>query len=191
MKIKKFKSTIFDIQENGLISHPELGEGRFIPSLVVNSFSDNKLKELIKIHQDTPPGDTVTYWSRPASLFKTKIWHLHIEFSQPMTYKFRIAFKLNKQYSLIDAIFISQATYLSVGNKGDKVSEMKNEMILVEIPEIKETRKVWERTLNEVLKDIIRKTGVPKKQVKIEIKKHKSEMRKLLLLDKNTAPNNV
>lgn len=190
-KVKRFNNTIYEIQENGLISHPELGEGRFIPALVVNSNHDEKLKELIKIHQDTPPGDTVSYWSKPASLFKAKVWHLHIEFSKPMSYKFQIEFNLNDKYSLIDAILISQATYLSFGNKGDKVSEMKNDMILVEIPEIGDIRKVWEKTLDDVLRKIIQKTGIPKKQIKIELKKHKAEMRKLLLLDKNTAPNNV
>lgn len=191
MKIKRFKNTIYEIQENGLISHPELGEGRFIPALVVNSIYDKKLKELIKIHQDTPPGDTISYWSKPASLFKAKVWHLHIEFSKPMSYKFQIEFNLSDKYSLIDAILISQATYLSFGNKGDKISEMKNDMILVEIPEMTNIRNIWENTLDEVLKGIIRKTGIPKRQIKIEVKKHKAEMRKLLLLDKNTAPNNV
>ena len=151
MKIKRFKNNTYDILENGLISHPELGEGRFIPALVVNSVYDKKLKELIEIHQDTPPGDTVSYWTKPTSFFKAKTWHLHIEFSKPMSYKFQIEFDLKKSYSLIDAILISQATYLSFGNKGDKVSEMKNQMILVEIPEIGEIRKVWDKTLDNIL----------------------------------------
>lgn len=189
MAIKRYKTNHHKVQEDGLISHPQLGEARFIPAMVVNSVYDNRLKELIKIHQDTPPGDTISYWSKPtSSIFKTKKLLLHIEFSQPMIYKFQIEFNLQENYSLIDAIMLAQATYLSYGNKGDKVSEMRKEMILVEIPEMGNILKLWNKTLDEVLRRKFKKMGVPKKMLIREIKHHKTEMRKILLMDKNTAP---
>lgn len=185
MKLKRYKSKVYEIQENGLISVPELGEGRFIPALVVNSKTDKTLKELIKIHQETEPGDAVSYWSKPINqFFKTKLWHLHIEFSQPMSYNFQIGFDFRRDYPLIDAIILSQALLLSVGNKGNKVFEMKNEMILLEVPEMGEIKKIWNNTLNEILKNKFKKLGIPKKRIKDEIRIHKSEMRKILLLKK-------
>lgn len=185
MKIKNFEVNIYTIQENGLFSTPMLGEGRFIPALVVKSIYDNKLKELVKIHQETPPGDTVTYWSIPArQFFNTKKWHLHIEFSQPMEYIFQIEFNLEEDYSLIDCILLSQALYLGFGDKGQKVSTLREEMILLEVPD-HGVSKIWEKTIDDVIKKILKKIGTPKKQLKDEIRKHKSEMRKILLLNRN------
>jgi hypothetical protein len=184
MKLKTINHNTYFVQENGLISTPTLGEGRMIPALVVSKENDKSLKELINIHLDTPPGDVIVQWSSPfAQYFKPKIWHLHIAFSQPMDYKFEIEFNLENDYSLIDAIHISRALYLSYGEKGEKVSQKKDGMILVEIPDT-HTDILWNKTLNDILKRKFKKIGIPKKEMKKEIRNHISDMRKLLLLRK-------
>ncbi|MWW26644.1 hypothetical protein [Algibacter lectus] len=184
MKLKTINLNTYYVRENGLISSPTLGEGRMIPALVVSKENDKSLKELINIHLDTPPGDAVVQWGAPfIHYFRPKIWHLHIAFSQPMDYKFEIEFNLEKDYSLIDAIHLSRALYLIYGEKGEKVSQKTDEMILVEIPEM-HSDVLWNKTLNNILNRKFKKIGIPKKEIKKEIKNHISNMRKLLLLRK-------
>ncbi len=188
MKIRRFASNTYEIQEEGLMSLPEIGEARLIPVLVVNSKYSNKLKELIHIHQTTPPGDAVSYWSRPTSslFFRAESWYLHIEFSLPMKYEFQVKFNLYENYSLIDAVMMSQAVHLSYGNKGDKISKIDNEKILVEIPEDEATLKLWNKRLDSVLKKKFNKLGYPKDIIGKEVVNHKKEMRDFLLMNMNS-----
>ncbi len=180
MRIKTVYSNTYFIQEGGLISSPVLGEGRMIPALVVDSNKDNGLKELLKIHEDSPPGDVIVQWAYPFSQFFTKkVWHLDIEFSQPLQFQFQIEFELMNDYSLIDAIHQARGLYITQGKKGEKISLKQDQMILVEVPDTN-TDSLWNKILEETLRKKFRKNGVPKKQLKKEVLEHLKKMREIL-----------
>lgn len=44
MKIKTSKAPIYTIQEEGFVANREYADGRFIPAIVVNSNTDNYLR---------------------------------------------------------------------------------------------------------------------------------------------------
>ena len=51
MKIKTSKVPIYTIQEEGLVANRDYAEGRFLPAIVINSNTDNYLKEIVELHQ--------------------------------------------------------------------------------------------------------------------------------------------
>lgn len=180
MAIRKIYSNNYFIQENGLIANPELGEGRLIPALVLDSDKDNGLRELLDLHKTTSSGDITVQWGSPLSQYiKPKVWHLIIEFSQPMEFNFEIEFDLYNDYPLIDAIYQSRALYISQGKVGEKVSMKQDDMILMEVVDT-ETDALWNLTLTKILNKRLRKNGVPKHLIKSEMEKHLKEMRQIL-----------
>ncbi len=56
MKIKTSKVPLYTIQEDGLVANRDYAEGRFLPAIVINSDTDNYLKEIIEIHNSITSG---------------------------------------------------------------------------------------------------------------------------------------
>ena len=117
MSMKNSSMPIYTIQENGLISDPNWGEGRLIPVVVLNSQKDNNLKELLRIHVTSEgSGDVIVQWGMPLrQFFKPKVWFLVVKFTKPMDFSFIIEFVLEKNPALIDAIIQSRGLYLRYG----------------------------------------------------------------------------
>lgn len=185
MKFERFKDNRYFIVEDGLLSHYELGEGRMIPGLIVNSkYGDSDLEELIEHHKESLSGDMTVHWGLPLkSILKKNRLYLHIKFIQPMEVKFQVEFNVNEHYSLIESIIISRSLHLGVGKKGDKVSKVaaSGNLIVIEVPDTGFDLK-WEKKLQETVRKNIKKQGIPKKQLKEETAKHIKEMRKILKL---------
>jgi hypothetical protein len=136
MKIKMNSSPLYNIAEEGLISNFDLAEGRMIPAVVLkNNNGDKTVENLVKIHLDTPPGDVIVTWGSPLNpLIRNKYWDLFLQFAKPVECEFSIRFDLEKEHRIVDAIIHSRGLYLSYGDVGDKISQMKNGSILIEIP---------------------------------------------------------
>lgn len=180
MKSKKIKIDypIFKVVGDGIMAAPSIGEGRFIPSLIIDVGTNQEITELIALHSETEPGDAEMAWGRPASFFKPKAVYLNFYFIKPMQVKFAIEFNFEKNYPLIDGIAKSKAIYLQTGKVGDKVSEFKNKHILIEIP-ILDFSIEWEKILFDTVKEVYRKKGVSKAEANNYAKEHISKMREI------------
>ncbi len=161
----KIDFPIFEVLAEGGMSMPEVGEGRFIPKVIIDKEKNFETAELIKLHKTSLPGDIQSFWLLEDSLFfKPKFVILNLNFLRPMELKIGIKLNFSKDFAVIDGIIQSRAFYLEVGEKGDKVSELKNESILIEVPFL-EFDKKWEQILLEVLKEKNKNKGFSKKEI--------------------------
>lgn len=105
MKIKTSKVPIYTIQEEGLLANRDYAEGRFLPAIVINSNTDNYLKDIVELHQSIPSGDIEIQW---AGLIESYLhidkWILNIKFNSPTKYEMNIVFSIKDHYSIIDTI---------------------------------------------------------------------------------------
>ena len=176
MKFKKIDYDIYEIIANGAMSAPFIGEGRLIPGLVVDTGTDDNLRELIEYHQDTPPGDTVLLWSKKALNNKRLV--LNIEFSKPMELQFGIGFDVHQHYSLIDGIIQSRGFYLQAGRPGDKFSNLDISKILLEVPNLGFDQQ-WESLLVDTIRRQYRRDGLSRKDANLATQQHVKSMREV------------
>lgn len=187
MKLKKVNSELYYLEEEGIISNFDLAEGRMIPAVILNNKNGDKTVEnLVKLHLDTPPGDVTVTWGSPFNLLiRNKYWELYLQFSKPMQCEFTIRFDLEKEYRIIDSIIQSRGLYISYGIKGEKVSQMKNGAILIEVPNTGIDND-WDKKLIEILtkkhKKRLKKSN--KKEISQLVKYEITEFRKLINFEK-------
>ena len=188
MKIKMNKSPLYTIAEEGLISKFDLAEGRMIPAVVLkNSKQDKTVENFVKIHLDTPPGDVIVTWGSPLNpLIRNKFWELFLQFTMPVKCEFTIRFDLEKEYRIIDAIIHSRGLYISYGDIGDKISQMKNGAILIEVPNTGVDNE-WDKKIKDILiKKYKRKIKNYSKKEVIELADYEiNEFRKISNFSKN------
>jgi hypothetical protein len=181
MNPKKIKVNhhFFKIVGDGGISAPEIGEGRFIPALIIDVENNIGVAELIKLHKESEPGDVELTWALPSSFFRPKSIFLILDFIRPMKLSFGIEFELEKQYILVDGIISSRGFRLQAGKLGDKVSEFKNDSILIEVPNMDFDAK-WNELLNKILIDKYKKKyGAPRRHRQGLVNEHIKSMREI------------
>ncbi|HEY2584075.1 MAG TPA: hypothetical protein VGI43_19860 [Mucilaginibacter sp.] len=178
MRIKKFQIKLFKVIGEGGLSAPGLGEGRFIPILIIDAYDNKEINDLITLHQENiPPGDATFLWGSP--LWNPNKIILSVEFMKPMDVSFGIEFDLKTQFSVIDGIIQSRGFFLQIGVIGDKPSStMKTDKILLEVPDMNFDTK-WNELLFETLKSKYKKKHLPKKEVSIAVQTHLKGMREL------------
>jgi hypothetical protein len=142
---------IYNIVGDGGLSAPDLGEGRFIPCVIIQANSGSEVYDFIKYQQSTPPGDTKLLWGTPLSIFSIKNITLSAQVFQPMEFEFAINFDLKKHLILVDGIIQSRALFVQCGVPGDKVSDIKKDKLLIEVPEMNFDEK-WNDILMKILK---------------------------------------
>jgi hypothetical protein len=180
MKLTKIKVDfpIFKIVGDGIMASPSIGEGRFIPSLIIDIGENQEISELIALHKDSLPGDTELAWSKPNTFFKIKSVFLNLDFLKPMKVKFAIEFDLATQYSLVDGIIESKGFYLQTGKSGDKITNLETGSILIEVPNL-EFNSIWNNILKETLKSKYKKEGASKSEAIKYTNEHISRMREI------------
>lgn len=177
MKIKTSNVPIYTIQEEGLVANRDYAEGRFLPTIVINSNTDNYLKEIVELHQTIPSGDIEIQWAGLIeSGFNINKWVLNIKFNSPTKYEMNIVFSIKDHYSIIDAIIQSKGLLISYGSKGDKVSMVKKRISL-EVPITGIVNK-WENLLKKIIRKMYKKQNIPKLDLKKCVEDHIKAMRK-------------
>jgi hypothetical protein len=178
---EKYKSYYFIA--NGLISISGIGEGRLIPCLIFEKIIAQEIAELCQIHKDSQPGDVETTWVKPLKFkLKTEELVLKIKFKNPVEFTFGIIFNLEKHFSLIDGIILSQSLRIEAGEFGDKISDLKNEDILIEV---QRTNFNWQNYLDNILKKKYKDKGVLKNQINQLVQQHIKAMREIWNLEQN------
>jgi len=183
MTKKEFIDNTYTIVEDGMLATQDLGEGRFVPGVVIKSkYDDKSVRDLMRIHKRTKSGDATTIWARPDkfSFKQNDTWWLIIKFTNPMNIEFMIEFSIKKHFPLIDSIVQSKGVYFSVGEEGDKFSAKlrDGDLILVEVPR-REFNTQWNSILRKYLTKKYRKMGVKKKGVNQVVSDHIKTMRSL------------
>ncbi|SEK24985.1 hypothetical protein [Parapedobacter koreensis] len=174
----KVVDPVYKTVAQGAFSSVGIGEGRVIPALIIDVEDDENIPELMRLHNELPPGDAKTQWSLPKTFFAPKHIYLIVEFLQPMEIGFVIEFHLSSQYSLVDGIIRSKAFCLMTGKSTDKVSQRIKDGIVIEVPN-SEFEKKWNKLLIDVLKKEFRTMGAPKKEVQNLIPEHIKSMREV------------
>ncbi|NEM98503.1 hypothetical protein [Pontibacter burrus] len=186
-KIKRVDYPIFQVVADGGMSVPLIGEGRFIPSVMIDIEDNVEVAELLKLHNHTPPGDTELQWSLPYTMFgKPKSVLLNIIFLKPMKMVFGIEFLMPNRHVVVDGIIHSRAFTLQVGKRGDKVStifrdESKQKThgcVLIEVPNM-DFDANWNKILFDLLKHKYKKNGVPKGKTSALAKEQIKKMREI------------
>ncbi|MCJ8211659.1 hypothetical protein MUY27_18215 [Mucilaginibacter sp. RS28] len=177
MKIKNWDHPVFQVVGEGALSSTVIGEGRFIPLLIIDPLGHQEIKELISVHRNLPPGDAIFRWS--SSIWNRKKIYLTIEFMKPMKTSFAIVFDTQNENALIEGIIQSRGFILQVGKTGDKPSStQKEDKVLLEVPDLGFDFK-WNTILTDVIKSKYKKMGLSKKEINIATKEHIKSMREV------------
>lgn len=162
---------------DGAIAHPDIGEGRLIPVLIVDCENHPALLDLILIHADTPPGDVVVRWGR--RIFDKKNVYLTLDFARPVLTSASLCFNVAKQGGLVDWIINARGVYLQPSASGTKVSEgIDQPKIVVEIPP-ETTLPRWESIYRNSVIRTYRKGGCTRAEAKEATAQHLARLREL------------
>lgn len=163
--IKRTNRPTYQVVGNGSLSNTGLGEGRFIPVVILDVPEGSRLYDLIRVHQGLT-GDANSTWSQPLTLLNPKTYNLEIHFTNPMDCEFAIEFDVRTQYVIIDAIMQTNGVWLQSGRPGDRVSQDMSNKVLVEIPD-HEMAQRWESRLHSIVKDSIDRRAKSKREVNL------------------------
>lgn len=164
MKYETEKYKSYKIISHGKVSSPDIGESRFLPSIMLSKSIATEVTDLIDFQTTSPPGDIESVWTRPISILKPKDLILKLKFTNPQNLTFGIILNINLHSNLIDGILISQAIYLETGNLGDKIMLTESNKMIVEIPKTSFQNK-WDKIQLESTKRIFKKKGVNNKEL--------------------------
>jgi hypothetical protein len=162
---KKFiKLKLVNIINDGLVSTVERGEGRFIPSLILDTTPYPEIDDLLRVHLHCPPGDAESVWAEMP--FSGSNIALNLKFIRPLECEFAISFIPEKHALLIDAILHAQSLYFLSGKASDRLSTtMENPKILVEVPRSEFTTR-WEQRLPKIYAKRFRADGLSRPEAR-------------------------
>lgn len=151
IRVARSSYNIFKVVADGAILNTQLGEGRLLPVVIIDTRDNAEAKEVIKAHASIVSGDVNLLWSRP--LFSISSVILVLEFLKPIKVKFGVEFDIKSQSILVDSIIKGRGMYLSAGQPTDRASDFSKSKILIEVPDL-DFDSIWEDIL---LKNLTRK----------------------------------
>ncbi len=155
---------ILPVIRDGAIGSQQIGDGRIIPVLILDSTSCKDFETLVEIQEETGPGDVVVVWGyNPVN---TRNVRLKIRFLKPMELEIIIPFDLKYQGPLVDTIINSRAVYLQSNKYGDSVVEgLQKPKIVIEVKPITKLNN-WDKILIDNITKRFRDNGQSKKNAK-------------------------
>lgn len=160
-EVVTFNRAPIPIITDGLQTTRHIGEGRWIPIVVVDPSDRPDVSELFARYPREPQGEVETRWATPKKF--RHIFILDIHFKRPVQCEFSLAFDIARQGIIVDYIMDSEAVYLQVGSPGDRVRDLVDEgRILVEVPE-RGTKDIWEHLFHKYMARELRKRGLRRK----------------------------
>jgi hypothetical protein len=108
------------IVSDAAIATNMVGDGRFVPLVIMDTTDRPEIAELIYLQENVPPGDVVSGW---ASLLDGPRDHfaLVLQFQRPIEVGFALNFDLGIQGSVIELALRARAIYLQAGKPGDRI----------------------------------------------------------------------
>jgi len=183
MKIESVRLT--PIVGDGAIGHPDILDGRIVPVLILDCSSHRALEDLIHAHEHTPPGDCSTTWKW--DLLSRRRVYLQFDFKFPVETTAVVAFEVESQGGLVEAIIIARGVYLQPLSSGKRVSEgIKEEKILIEVPSTT-TFPIWTDLHRRTLEKQYKKRGLSAKQAREAVSQHLTRLRDIQLRRKTSG----
>ena len=148
----------------GAMSAPHIGDGRFIPLIIVDTNDRPDLAELVRLHNHFEAGDVGTQWAQPVD--DKGVVSLVLTFQRPVEAKAIVDFNITSQGVIVEQILSARALYIQPGKEGDKLSKtIDAPKILVEIPNTG-FRVDWDKLYFKALVGRFRAKGLRRYQAK-------------------------
>lgn len=166
------------IISDAMVATGHIGDGRFIPLLILDENQRPDIAEMIRIHhQVAVPGDQHHQWGRLPGREGTI--SLVLEFIRPAELKAILNFDIEKQGGVVDAVIRARALYLQSGKDGDRlINTLDKPRILVEIGDLGIDRE-WEDELRKHLFKRFRRDGMSRAEAKRAVVVCLAEWRKM------------
>ncbi|MEU9899668.1 hypothetical protein ACIBCS_42225 [Streptomyces phaeochromogenes] len=157
-----------------------VGDGRFIPVLIVDTATRPELDELVRVHQYLNSGDCQCQWG--TNLIDKNQVILHLEFIRPIKAAVTIGLDIPSQGILVDGILMAQALYLLPGRPGDRfIEKQESPKILVEVPR-GDFGDAWEKLVRHVLRRVFRNRGLSRPEARVATEEMISKTREITTL---------
>jgi hypothetical protein len=150
------------IVSDAAIATDDIGDGRPIPVIILDTTNRTDLVDLFKAHSNVPPGDVLSTW---VGLYE---WPNHLalwlQFARPFETEAILNFELTARGITLDLAMKARAIYLQAGKPGDRFYKtMENPRILVEIGAEMPADK-WEALWRKAVKNRLRKEGLGRRE---------------------------
>jgi hypothetical protein len=98
-----------------------VGDGRFVPLVILDTTKRQDVAELIHLQEKVPPGDVISAWGAILDGPKDHL-ALFLHFQRPMEISIALNFDLRRQGSVVELALRARAIYLQAGKPGDRLS---------------------------------------------------------------------
>ena len=170
-----FKTSSVGILKGSVVIDPTMGDGRPIPSLIIDTRFRPDIKDYIIAQENQPPSDVTVQWG--VGFMDNNEVSLLLKSQRPTKIEFGIRFQIDKHDSLIDGILKSNGIYLQFFEIHDKVSHfVRTGKIKIEVGDTG-FESQWEKLLFKYSKKRFKNKGLNKKQAAKAAKDYIDSMR--------------
>lgn len=149
---------ILPIVSDASIANVEVGHGRFIPLVIVDTSERPDIDEMITAQAHFPSGDVTVRWGTLAK--REDHFALILDFERPTECSAVVEFEIVKHGILVEYIMEASALYIQAGRAGDRVShDFTRQKLLVEIPDVG-VRPIWNKIFFDAMVKRARKDGI-------------------------------
>ena len=122
------------IISDAAIATVNVGDGRLIPLVIIDSAERPDIEELVRVHEYLPPGDVTVQWGHMENT--PEFIALFLRFVRPVEAFLVLNFNIAKQGGIVDQILSARALYLQPGRRGDRFrNTIDAKRILIDVPE--------------------------------------------------------
>ncbi|MCC5577247.1 hypothetical protein IMZ11_16600 [Microtetraspora sp. AC03309] len=149
-----------DVVWDAAISHQEVGHGRLIPLVIVDTRTRPDIEEMMRASRYLAEGEVLVNWARlPHDHVGLVLKHI-----RPVESTMVIRFNIERRGALIDQILRMQSLYMQTGVPGDRLIEkMDDTRILIEIPDTG-FREVWDKLFKKVTIKALMARGLSRRE---------------------------
>lgn len=160
------------------IARPDVGEGRLIPLVILDTTNRPDLEEYIRIHEFVRSGDVVCQWGQLEGRKNTIA--LILSFVRPAELIAIIEFDLDRNHGiLVEQALAARALYIQAGRDGDRLKyTMDASKVIVEVPDLK-LLPHWDKIHFQHMMEKMRAHGLPRSDARRKARMAVDEMRKL------------
>jgi hypothetical protein len=167
------------IVADGAIAHANVGEGRLIPVVILDTTNRPDLEEYIRVHQFVGAGDVKCQWGQVIGHDDTVA--LVLSFSRPAELVAIVEFDLQRNHGvLVEQVLGSKGLYIQAGREGDRLKHDLNlPKVILEVPETGFGKKFWDKIYSRYTAVKMRERGLNRTDAKRAAKEAIVELRKL------------
>lgn len=156
---------IVAIAGDGIIGAANVGDGRMIPVLILDTSNRADIEDYIRVHATSPPGDVRVQW---AYMPDREMVVLMLTVERPLVMKMLIGFQLSDNHGiLVEQILKVRGLYLQAGRGGDRLrTTFDRHRVVVEVPDTG-FRPTWDKIFLKHTVSVLRHRGLPRSRAKI------------------------